>query len=113
MHFRQQKIHFAANRRLEEHFFVQDSLEHERRGHAPVAAYLTEPIVFLPTQVAGNFYEVFRILGPELGEPPVARFAHFRLAPQIVEFKNQVGISGGRLLRHRTSSKWIWKLSDW
>src|SRR5579864_34048 len=110
MNLRQQKIHFAAHCRLEEHFFIEHALERERRCHAPVAANLAEPIVLLPAQVADNFHEVFGTLGPELGEPPVSRFAHFRFAAEIVEFKNQFSISGGGLFRHLATSKWILKL---
>src|SRR6202166_3702186 len=113
MNLRQQKIHFAAHRGLNEQFFVQDSLQHERRRHAPIAAHLAQPVIFRRAHGPGYLQKIIRILGKEFRSPPVTGFAHLRLAAQIVELQNQLGVSDSWLFCHGRTSVWIWKLSNW
>src|SRR5271155_1106782 len=92
--------HFAATARLQKEFFIERAVEHERRSHIPIAAHLSNPCTLLARQRTRNLYQLIGSLRPEFRRKPVPRFAHFRLAAEIVEFQNQSGIVRGRFFCH-------------
>src|SRR5580704_4135296 len=101
LNLRKYKDHFPTHCRLDEQLLTERTLKHERGGHAPISTNLAQPIVFLRARGPDNFQEIIGALRPELAKPPAARLAHFRLAAQIVELENQLGISCSRFLSHR------------
>src|SRR6266702_678716 len=82
------KVQFTAEGRLKKQFLADDSVQHKSCSDSPVASHLAQPVVFLRTELHGHFHEVIGARGPKGGEPPLARFAHFGLTPEIVEFEN-------------------------
>src|SRR5271155_3613143 len=92
--------HFAATARLQKEFFIERAVEHERRSHIPIAAHLSNPCALLAGQRTRNLYQLIGALRPEFRRKPVPRFAHFRLAAEIVEFQNQSGIVRGSFFCH-------------
>ena len=51
-------------------------------------------------KVHGHFHEILGGRRPKRGEPPLACFAHFGLASEVVEFQEQSGLFDRRLFCH-------------
>ena len=77
---RKNKEHFAATAGLQKKFFVERPMQHEGRGHVPIAAYLAQPRVLLAGKRIHNFDELVCVLWPEFHRKPVSCFAHLRFA---------------------------------
>src|ERR1700691_5169260 len=90
MNLREYQKHFPTHRGLKEQLLVERPLQHKGCGHAPVSAYLAQPIVFLRAHGKGNFQEIVGALRPEFADPPVPGLAHFGFAAQIIELKNEL-----------------------
>src|SRR6266404_2825516 len=105
--FRQERIylgkhekHLAAARRPQEQLLIQQTLPHKRSRHPPVAPALAQPVVFLRPGSIRHFQEIVRVTRRKLPQPPVSRFAQFRLAPQLIQLQNQFCILRTRFFAH-------------
>src|SRR5438067_954912 len=97
------KVQFTAEGWLKKQFFANDSVQHKSCSDSPVTPYLAEPVVFLRAEIHDHLHEVISASGPERGEPPLARFAHFGFTPEIVELQNQSSLFDGGLCGHFSS----------
>src|ERR1700680_1697614 len=80
LHFSEDEKHFSAKRRFEKKFFVQNAIQDERSGHAPVAKSLPQPIVLLRTGGLGDLQEFVSALRKKFGTPPMPGLPHFCFA---------------------------------
>src|SRR5208282_6458336 len=65
MNLRKHDEHFPAYGGLEEQICTQRAVQHERRGHAPIAAHLAQPIVLLRPRSKRDLHEVVGASRPE------------------------------------------------
>src|SRR5579863_10577200 len=90
----------SAETGLQKQLLVENAGQHEGSHNVPVAADLAQPVVFRSPRSPNDFHEIVGALRKEFHAPPIPGFAHLGFAAQIVEFKNQVSVSGSGLLSH-------------